>query len=129
LVVVRSLLRPRWHSAAAGQRGLLWGLGSRARAPARGVGGGTGHHPEPQLGLSLDGVDEVLPALTGDLDGDELVALGGDLGLRDTRPVDPVVDDPGRLFEVGLADAVAGGRQRDPGAALQVEAETGGPGP
>ena len=106
----------------SGRAGWAW-----ASAAAALVDRAARDQPEPQLRLPLDGLDQVAPAGAGDLDDDELVALGGDLGLGDAGAVDPLVDDRGRLGEVVLAGRALGD-QGDPGAALEVEPEGGCPG-
>ena len=105
------------RTGGCGRVGRRRGRRARARPAVR-----ARHQPEPQLRLPLDGLDEVAAPLAGDLDGDHVAALGGDLGLGDSGAVDALVDDRAGLVEAGLA-GVALGVQGDPGAAAQVETE------
>ena len=94
-----------------------------ARPWAHGAGAAHGHDAEAQLGLALHRVDQVASALAGDLDHDVLVALGGHLGLGDTGAVDPLVDDAGGLASDSAVTSLPVAVRRDPGAALEVQAE------
>ena len=77
--------------------------GVAPRRPHRVSTRGARDQAEPQLGLALDGVDEVGLAVAGDLDHDQVVALGGHLGLGHTRAVDALVDDRRGLVEAARA--------------------------
>ena len=84
---------------------------------------------EPQLGGLADQLAELVLVGAGDVDLDVL-ADDADLGLGDAEAVDPGADDVDGLVALRRADGVALERdrlERGAGAALEVEAELGGP--
>jgi len=91
------------------------------------LGGGRDDLPEAQLrGLAQALRLVALLARNGD---DDVVAVEEDLGAADADPVDAPFDDLARLVQglAGRLAAVGGaGGERDPGAALQVDAQLRG---
>ena len=105
------------------------GLGGRLLTGCRGLAGRSAaavdraarDQPEPQLGLALDGLDQVWSGCRRGSRPRSVAALGGHLGLGHAGAVDAVVDDRGGLRQPALGDVFLGD-QGDAGAALEVEA-------
>ena len=142
VVAARGGLRSRRGRGGGSRPGTRLGRGfcaGRRRAGRGGLGrrrrlhllGGV-HGPEPEQRRLADQPDQLvlLHVRHGD---DQLPIAGGDhLGLADAQAVHPVLDDGlGQSQAVRVDRPAAGGvlrRQRDGGAALQVEAELRRPG-
>ena len=98
----------------------------RCRSAAWAAGSGPlEHRAEAQLGGRAE-LAGLVPVVAGHGDDDVRVALGDHLGLGDTEPVDPLLDDLAGELEVLLGRRLAVGRlggERHGRAAAQVQPE------